>query len=72
MRTLCKVLRVSSSGFYAWRDRAPSGRALANIALTEQIRLAYAHSRGTYGMPRIRAELREHGIRAEAVHASAD
>lgn len=64
MRTLCKVLKVSTSGFYAWRDRAPSGRALANLALTEQIRLAHAHSRGTYGMPRIRAELRERGIRA--------
>ena len=36
MRTLCKVLKVSSSGFYAWRARVPSGRALADFALTKQ------------------------------------
>lgn len=64
VRTLCKVLKVSASGFYAWRDRPPSRRVLANLVLTEQIRLAHADSRGTYGMPRIRAELRDRGIRA--------
>ncbi len=64
MRTMCKVLGVSASGFYAWRDRPPSQRAVANVVLTEQIRQAHAGSDGIYGMPRIRAELRDLGIRA--------
>ncbi len=58
MRTLCKVLKVLASGFYTWRDRTPSGRALANLALIEQIWMAYAYSCGTYSIPRIHAELR--------------
>ena len=64
VRTMCKVLGVSASGFYAWRDRPPSQRAVANVVLTEQIRQAHAGSDGIYGMPRIRAELRDLGIRA--------
>lgn len=64
VRTLCRVLKVSASGFYAWRDRPPSPCALANLVLTEQIRIAHVDSRGTYGMPRIRVELRDRGIRA--------
>ncbi|WP_175813269.1 IS3 family transposase [Burkholderia contaminans] len=64
VRTLCRVLKLSASGFYAWRDRPPSPRALANLVLTEQIRIAHVDSRGTYGMPRIQAELRDRCIRA--------
>jgi putative transposase len=54
----CRVLRVSSSGFYEWRDRAPSARAVADMALTERIREIHVMSRGTYGSPRVHAELR--------------
>ena len=54
----CRVLRVSGSGYYEWRGRAPSPRALADQALTVQIREIHACSRGTYGAPRIHAELR--------------
>lgn len=64
IRVMARVLKVSASGFYAWQGRAPGQRALANEALTEQIRQAHADSHGSYGMPRIRAELREHGVRA--------
>lgn len=61
VRTLCRVLKVSPSGYYAWRDRAPSSRRLANAVLTERIRKAHLDSQESYGMPRIRAELREQG-----------
>ena len=59
---MCHTLRVSTSGYYAWRDRAPSARAVANQALTERIREVYLASDETYGMPRIRAELLDQGV----------
>ncbi|MBA3591045.1 MAG: hypothetical protein H0W38_16000 [Methylibium sp.] len=40
---MCRVLRVSTSGYYAWRDRAPSARAVANAVLTERIRRCTPH-----------------------------
>jgi putative transposase len=55
---LCRVLQVAPSGFYAWRHRQPSHRALANATLTEQIRAIHERSRSTYGAPRIHADLR--------------
>jgi transposase InsO family protein len=54
----CRVLQVSTSGYYEWRDRPPSPRAVADEALTEQIRAVHEVSRGTYGVPRVHAELR--------------
>jgi putative transposase len=56
---LCRVLKVSASGFYAWVQRKPSARSVANTALTEQIRTVHARSRGVYGAPRVHADLRE-------------
>ncbi len=60
---LCRLLSVSTSGFYAWRKRPPSLRAGADAALSEQIRVIHTASRGTYGAPRIHAELRATGSR---------
>jgi putative transposase len=60
---LCRVLKVSRSGYYAWRDRPPSKRATENVTLTEQIREIHHRSRGTYGYPRVHAELRALGVR---------
>lgn len=61
---MCRVLKVSKSGFYAWRERPPSKRARQDIVLTETIREIHSASRGTYGSPRVHAELRdEHQIR---------
>ena len=54
----CRVLRVSLSGYYEWRGRPPSVRAVADAALTTQIVEIHACSRGTYGAPRVHAELR--------------
>lgn len=63
VRTMCKVLGVSSSGFYDWLARAPSRRAMANAVLSERIRNIHAQSHQTYGRPRIRAELAEQGLK---------
>jgi putative transposase len=60
---MCRLLRVSRSGYYAWRARAPSPRALSDRALTARIRAIHERSRGTYGAPRIHAELDAEGER---------
>ena len=59
---LCRLLGVSPSGYYAWCDRPPSVRAQADAQLLEQIRAIHARSRGTYGVRRIRMELRDQGV----------
>lgn len=61
---MCRRLGVSASGYYAWRRRAPSARAVADAALTETIRRIPATSRQTYGAPRVHAELADaHAVR---------
>ena len=55
---LCRVLGVARAGYYAWASRPPSARTLADETLSEQIRDIHASSRGTYGAPRVHAELR--------------
>ncbi len=60
---LYRVLGVSPSGYYAWCDRPPSARAQADEILLAQIRAIHERSRGTYGAPRIHAELRAQGVR---------
>lgn len=61
--TMCRLLGVSASGYYAWCDRPPSARVKANDALLVQIRDIHVSSRRTYGVPRIHAELQERGVR---------
>jgi putative transposase len=61
--SMCRLLGVSSSGYYAWAKRTPSRRAQADVIVLSHIRVAHAASHGTYGAPRIHAELRENGIR---------
>jgi hypothetical protein len=53
-----RVLGVSESGYYEWRGRAPSARAVRHAWLTEQIQAVHLASRGTYGSRRVHAELR--------------
>ena len=60
---LCRVLEVSSSGYYAWARRPASPRQRANRALTAQIRAAHVRSRHTYGRRRVHAQLRREGVR---------
>jgi putative transposase len=61
--TMCRVLAVSASGYYAWRQRPPSTRARADVELCRRIRAIHQYSRGTYGAPRIHQELRAAEIR---------
>jgi len=59
--TLCRLLEVSASGYYAWCTRPVSARAQADTTLLDQIQVIHARSRGTYGTPRIHAELAAQG-----------
>jgi len=63
VRVMCRVLGVSPSGYYDWRDRTPSARAVADAALIERIKAYHRASRYTYGSPRIHADLAEGGYR---------
>ena len=60
--TMARVLGVSPSGFYAWRDREPSRRRQCDDVLKACIGNIHQRSRGTYGAPRIHAELAEDGV----------
>jgi transposase InsO family protein len=60
---LCRVAKVSRSGYYAWRSRGPSKRAVADGVLLDAIREIHQKSRGTYGAPRVRGQLRRSGHR---------
>ena len=61
VRILCAALGVSPSGYYAWRSRGPSARECSDAALAAEIRRSHARSRGTYGVPRVWADLAEAG-----------
>ena len=60
---LCRVLGVSPSGYYAWRSRGPSKRSIEDGLLQAEIERIHARSRGTYGVPRVQAELHDEGTR---------
>jgi putative transposase len=60
---MCRLLGVSSSGYYAWAKRPRSRRAETDDGLLAEIRVAHEASRGTYGAPRVHAELAAKGIR---------
>jgi putative transposase len=62
LKRMCRVLRVSRSGYYAWKHRPASEQERANLELLAQIRAAYQWSRKTYGSPRIHAYLRRKGV----------
>ena len=58
---MCRVLEVSRSGYYAWRQRPPSQRQMANQVLVKEIRELHDQSRQTYGVLRIYFALRKSG-----------
>jgi putative transposase len=60
---LCRVLGVSTSGFYAWRKRGRSTRAQEDAVLTERITVIHQESRETYGAPRVHAALQARAVR---------
>jgi putative transposase len=61
VRRMCRLLGVSPSGYYAWSRRSSSQHAQSDAALLVRIRAIHERSRGTYGSPRIHAELRACG-----------
>jgi putative transposase len=60
--TMARLLRVSTSGYYAWLVREPSAHACGDAQLLARIRTLHASSRGTYGAPRIHAQLAREGM----------
>ena len=60
---MCGLLDVSPSGYYVWLRRVVSKRAREDAMLLSRIRSIHQRSYGTYGAPRIHAELRASGIR---------
>lgn len=63
VRTMCAVLEVSHSGYYAWRDRPDSARDVADRGLAAEICRIHADNRAVYGSPRVHAALRAEGRR---------
>jgi putative transposase len=57
VRLMCRLLKVSASGYYAWRRRPESPRSKSDRTLMGEIRLVHQDSKGVYGSPRIHAEL---------------
>jgi len=62
VKTLCRVLGVSRSGFHAWERRPPSDRQLADAWLVERVREIHVESRQTYGARRVHAALAHRGV----------
>jgi transposase InsO family protein len=60
---MCQQLGVSRSGYYAWKGRPESERHKADRVLAEVVTEVHKESRGTYGSPRVHAELRARGQR---------
>jgi len=60
---MCRLLEVSTSGYYAWLKRPSSPRSREDATLAERIRWIHVRSRGTYSSPRIHAELIDEGVR---------
>lgn len=60
---MCRVLEVSTSGYYAWLKRSQSKRVREDEVLTGRIKKIHTRSKGTYGAPRIHAQLAKEGVR---------
>lgn len=63
VRTMCRVLDVSPSGYYAWLRRPPSARKRRDDELKPLVSASHTRSNGTYGRPRIHEDLKEAGVR---------
>jgi putative transposase len=62
VQRLCKVLGVSSSGYFAWNERPACRRQRDDMVLLAHVRSAFAVSSETYGSPRMVRELRDSGV----------
>ena len=66
IRTLCRCLQLTASGYYAWVRRGPSLRSRQDLELMRQLRLIHAINRRVYGRPRLHRALRAAGRRVSA------
>ena len=62
--TMCRLLGVSTSGYYAWEGREPSPRRIANEQLLARLKAIHVKSRETYGAPRMIEELTADHVKA--------
>ena len=60
---ICRMLKFSPKSYHAWRSRKPSVRQRENQTLRVQVREAFERGRGTYGSPRVHADLTASGIK---------
>jgi putative transposase len=70
VQMMCAMLGVSRSGYYAWRDRKESARAVRDRELSVTIAEIYEESRGIYGSPRVYRTLGKRGISCSRKHAA--
>ena len=63
LSSMCRVLSIQRSGYYAWKAKPKSDRALADEAMLISIKRFFEESQGIYGSPRVHRDLREDGIR---------
>jgi transposase InsO family protein len=62
VKRACELLEVSRAAYYQWSAHTPTARELSDAELTERIKVIHDASKGTYGAPRIHAQLRRDGI----------
>jgi putative transposase len=62
LSSMCRVLRIQRSGYYAWKARPKSARTLADETLLVNIKQSFENSHGIYGSPRVHRDLREDGV----------
>ena len=62
LHSMCRVLRVQRSGYYAWKKKPKSKRTLADEALLVKIKQSFDDSQSVYGSPRVHCDLREDGV----------
>jgi putative transposase len=60
---MCRLLKVSKAGYYAWRERPSSERSRSDERLLTKVKMIHRTSRETYGSPRVHAQLRREGTR---------
>ena len=58
---MCKVFKLSKSGYYDWKNRKVSVRTLETEKILQQINALYTESKGRYGSPKITRELQDQG-----------
>jgi putative transposase len=62
LQSMCRVLRVQRSGYYAWKKKPKSKRTLADESLLLKIKQSFDDSPSVYGSPCVHCDLREGGV----------